>query len=59
MERIMKAKNVSELQGIGEEWLFDKDGQEVIAVFYDGNFKRALKALSKEQRETETVTVAA
>jgi hypothetical protein len=29
------------LTGIGEEWLVDKSGEHVIAVFIDGNIKRA------------------
>lgn len=39
MHTIKVYVNIQEMTGIGEEWLVDADN-DVIAVFYDGNFQR-------------------
>ena len=31
--------SLTDLSGIGEEWLLDRAGQNIVAVFIDGNFK--------------------
>ena len=33
--------DLKEMVGIGEEWLVDKNG-DIIAIFWDGNFKQYL-----------------
>lgn len=48
MDTIRISSDIQQLTGEGEEYLVDKTGENVLAVFYNGNFIRPLPGGNSE-----------